>query len=60
MCIYIATCEDELRFHKENEHESLGGEPDCTICCHKAMTQGGDLMVHRKKAHHTPTECEAS
>ena len=52
-CIYVATCEDELRFHIDNEHEMLD-EPEvsftCNICYHKTVTKGS-LMVHRKKAH---------
>ena len=53
ICIYVASCEDELRSHIENEHDS-SEEPavyfTCNICYHKAVTKG-ELMMHRKKTH---------
>ena len=53
VCIFVASCEDELRCHIDNEHE-LAEEPDvtfkCTICFFKAVNRG-ELLVHRKKSH---------
>ena len=52
-CVFVATCEDELRFHGDNEHdteESIEFKYCCKICEHKTNDMG-ELMMHRKILH---------
>ena len=53
--VFVATCEDELRFHGDNEHdtgESIEFKYCCKICEHKTNDMG-ELMMHRKISHPT-------
>ena len=53
-CIYEASCEDELRYHVEKEHEFRDTDQDtkfsCGVC-YKKFNIKDDLSIHKRKIH---------
>ena len=56
-CVYMASCQEELNFHLENDHDQEESEepeiPDPNTCnvCGKRNKNKGELLSHRKTRH---------
>ena len=65
-CVYMASCDEELNWHYENDHSDSDSEPgyenfqsilSCTVCGKRNKSKG-ELMRHRKVKHpHTIRTC---